>query len=176
MGLRYDERPVSRATDITDIPDRGTANASPSGADTVKSAGESEAPLAGGVDASPTRHRPANLDLTRPFKSSSPNQAEQKSPRSFRTGFMSNRNSRASMNRRVEGHEKLESDPPTPHTAMQEEKKEVIRREMGKNYQYFSGNTRFFLGGRLQNAREAPINIGTGLAIVIPAILFFVFS
>ena len=80
------------------------------------------------------------------------------------------------MNRRVEGHEKLESDPPTPHTATQEEKKEVIRREMGKNYQYFSGNTRFFLGGRLQNAREAPINIGTGLAIVIPTILFFVFS
>ncbi len=80
------------------------------------------------------------------------------------------------MTRRQEGHEKLESDPPTPHTLNKEETKEVVRRELGKNYEYFTGNTKFLWGGRLQNAREAPINIGTGLAILIPAILFFTFS
>jgi palmitoyltransferase ZDHHC9/14/18 len=89
---------------------------------------------------------------------------------------MPNRNSRASVNRRQEGHEKLESDPPTPHTITREETKEQVRRELGKNYEYFTGNTRFFWGGRVQNAREAPINVATGLAILVPAILFFVFS
>jgi palmitoyltransferase ZDHHC9/14/18 len=161
------------------MPDRGTANASPSGADTLRSAGESEAPLSG-ADYSPRRHIPANLDLTRPFKSNTSNQPPQKSPRSpisFRSSFIiPNRNSRASIARRQEGHEKLESDPPTPHTLTREETKEQVRRELGKNYEYFAGNTRFFWGGRVQNAREVPINVATGLAILVPAVLFFVFS
>ena len=46
----------------------------------------------------------------------------------------------------------------------------------GLNYQYFSGNTFFFLKGRLQNARDRPINIASGLFVVVPAILFLIFS
>jgi palmitoyltransferase ZDHHC9/14/18 len=178
MGLRYDDRPVSRATDVTDMPDRGTANASPSGADTLRSAVDSEVPLQGSPE-SAIRQRPANLDLSHTFKNTSAQNSKNspRSPMSFRSSFiMANRNSRNSLPRRLEGHEKLESDPPTPHTITKEETKEQVKRELGKNYEYFTGNTRFFLGGRWQNARELPINVGTGLAILIPAILFFVFS
>jgi palmitoyltransferase ZDHHC9/14/18 len=43
----------------------------------------------------------------------------------------------------------------------------------GRNHEYFEGNTVFCLGGRLQNTRHRPINIGTGFLIVLPAALFF---
>jgi palmitoyltransferase ZDHHC9/14/18 len=183
MGHRYDDRPVSRATDITDIPDRNTASGSPGGADTLRSGHDSEVPLHGQPD-SPIRQRPAHLDLTHTFKSNNGSQSASKnsprSPRSFRNSFiLPQRNSRNSIPRRQEGHEKLESDPPTPNTvAAKEETKEQVKRQLGlgRNYEYFTGNTRFFLGGRWQNARELPINVGTGLAILIPAVLFLVFS
>ncbi|OBT99277.1 Eukaryotic peptide chain release factor GTP-binding subunit [Pseudogymnoascus verrucosus] len=45
-----------------------------------------------------------------------------------------------------------------------------------KNYVHFPGNTRFFLGGRFQNARDRPVNIATGILVVVPAVLFFVFQ
>jgi palmitoyltransferase ZDHHC9/14/18 len=51
-----------------------------------------------------------------------------------------------------------------------------MKSALGKNYEYFEGNTIFWLGGRLQNARDRPINIATGVFLVLPAILFFVFS
>jgi palmitoyltransferase ZDHHC9/14/18 len=43
-------------------------------------------------------------------------------------------------------------------------------------HQYFEGNTFFCLGGRFQNSRQRPINIATGLLIVIPCVLFFIFE
>lgn len=180
VGLSYDERPLSRGSDVTEIPDRGTANTSPhgadtlrSGADTFRSAGESETPLSG---ESPPRHRPDNLDLTRPFKSTASQQAAQKSPRSFRSSFiLSSRNSRNSISMRQQGHEKLDSVPSSPDEPPSIARDQV-KQELGKNYEYFTGNTAFLWGGRLQNAREKPINVGTGLAILVPACLFFGFS
>ncbi|KOS21105.1 Palmitoyltransferase ERF2 [Escovopsis weberi] len=46
----------------------------------------------------------------------------------------------------------------------------------GKVYEYFEGNTVFFFGGRWQNTRQRPINIATGLFMVVPCVLFFVFE
>ncbi|OAA60545.1 dhhc zinc finger membrane protein [Niveomyces insectorum RCEF 264] len=46
----------------------------------------------------------------------------------------------------------------------------------GKNYQYFEGNTVFCLGGRFENTKSRPINLATGLLVLIPCVLFFVFS
>ncbi|KJR89755.1 palmitoyltransferase erf2 [Sporothrix schenckii 1099-18] len=46
----------------------------------------------------------------------------------------------------------------------------------GKNYQFFQGNTVFCFGGRFENTKSRPINIATGGLVVIPCILFFVFS
>jgi palmitoyltransferase ZDHHC9/14/18 len=72
------------------------------------------------------------------------------------------------------GHEKLPSDASSPQFA--EATKEAVKREMGKNYEYFTGNTRFWLGGRLQNTRDRPVNLVTGFLVVLPAGLFFGFS
>lgn len=50
------------------------------------------------------------------------------------------------------------------------------RQKPGKNYEYFPGNTRFFFGGRLQTARDFPMNIMTAILVILPAGLFFGFS
>jgi palmitoyltransferase ZDHHC9/14/18 len=60
--------------------------------------------------------------------------------------------------------------------ARKETIKEAVKTELGKNYQYFSGNTVFCWGGRLQNTRDRPVNIATGIFILVPAGLFFGFS
>ena len=52
----------------------------------------------------------------------------------------------------------------------------VSKSYVGKNYEYFSGNTVFCWGGRLQNTRHRPVNILTGILILLPTILFFIFS
>ncbi|CAK7215440.1 Eukaryotic peptide chain release factor GTP-binding subunit [Sporothrix eucalyptigena] len=46
----------------------------------------------------------------------------------------------------------------------------------GKNYQFFQGNTVFCFGGRFENTKSRPINIATGGLVIIPCILFFIFS
>lgn len=47
---------------------------------------------------------------------------------------------------------------------------------LGKNYQYFLGNTIFCWGGKMQNTRELPINAATGALVVIPCVLFLIHS
>lgn len=108
-----------------------------------------------------------------------------KSPHSFRSSFLLPTRtdiSPHSPNRSTQGHEKLSSGNTSP---AQRQSTATLpapsrapppdpRRE--KNYQYFPGNTRFWLGGRLQNARDRPVNIATGFFVVLPAVLFFVFS
>ncbi|KAF2741358.1 palmitoyltransferase erf2 [Polyplosphaeria fusca] len=173
-GLHHDldHPPPSRGTDVTDrdIPDRTTANTTPTGAETVRSRGESITPL--------QKPRPQHLDLSKAHKGDSGKlPTPSKSPRSFRSSFMlPSREGRSSQMRPGGGHEKLASAESSPRLARKEAHKEVIRQEIGKNYEYFSGNTVFCWGGRLQNTRDRPVNIATGLMIVAPAILFFVFS
>jgi len=45
-----------------------------------------------------------------------------------------------------------------------------------RNWQYFSGNTVFCWGGRLQNTRDRPISAATATLVILPTVLFFVFS
>lgn len=47
---------------------------------------------------------------------------------------------------------------------------------MGRNWEYFLGNTVFCMGGRLQNTKARPVNIATGAFVILPCILFFIFS
>ncbi|KAF1980910.1 zf-DHHC-domain-containing protein [Aulographum hederae CBS 113979] len=168
--------PPSRGTDITerdvpDMPDRTTANTSPEVAETVRSMGESVAPLQ-------EPHRPTHLNLDNTLKHSSHNgSAPQKSPRSFRSSFIIPSRRRSTVEQfSGRGHEKLNSEDTSPRHDLEVETKEVVRQELGKNYQYFTGNTVFCWGGRLQNTRDRPINIATGLFILIPAALFLGFS
>ncbi|ORY19836.1 palmitoyltransferase erf2 [Clohesyomyces aquaticus] len=175
LGLSQDldHPPPSRGTDVTDrdMPDRTTANTTPTGAETVRSRGESITPLA--------RPRPQHLDLSNAHKNDSGGKLPTpgKSPRSFKSSFiLPSREGRSSQMRPQQGHEKLASAESSPRLTRKEITKEVVKKELGKNYQYFSGNTAFCWGGRLQNTRDRPVNIATGLLIVLPAALFLAFS
>ncbi|KAJ4286817.1 Eukaryotic peptide chain release factor GTP-binding subunit [Kalmusia sp. IMI 367209] len=174
LGLHHDhdQPPPSRGTDITDrdLPDRTTANTTPTGAETVRSRGESITPL--------HRPKPQHLDLSKSLKADSGKlPTPSKSPRSFKSSFvLPSREGRPSQMRPQTGHEKLASAESSPRMARKEPVKETVKKELGKNYQYFSGNTAFCWGGRLQNTRDRPVNIATGLLIVIPSGLFFGFS
>ncbi|RMZ78407.1 hypothetical protein DV738_g3879, partial [Chaetothyriales sp. CBS 135597] len=97
-----------------------------------------------------------------------------KSPLSFASAFsLGNK-------RGEDGHQVLPSTATTPEPGPRPEHKHqpvpAAATGVGKNYQYFEGNTVFFLGGRLQNARDRPISLATCTILVLPAVLFFVFS
>lgn len=175
LGLHHenDQPPPSRGTDITDrdMPDRTTANTTPTGAETVRSRGESITPL--------QRPRPQHLDLTKSRNNDTGKlPTPGKSPRSFRSSFLlsSREGGRSGQIRPNQGHEKLASAESSPRLARKEISKEVVRKELGKNHEYFTGNTAFCWGGRLQNTRDRPINIATAVMIVVPAVLFFAYS
>jgi palmitoyltransferase ZDHHC9/14/18 len=175
LGLHHDpeQPPPSRGTDITDrdMPDRTTANTSPTGAETVRSGGESITPLQ-------RPSKPTHLDLSKTHKNdSSKLPTPSRSPRSFKSSFlMPSRDGRSSQMRPQQGHEKLASAESSPRLTRQETTKEVVKQELGKNYEYFAGNTVFCASGRLQNTRDRPVNILTGSLIILPAGLFFGYS
>ncbi|KAI4956325.1 hypothetical protein J4E91_000536 [Alternaria rosae] len=146
LGLHHEldpQPPPSRGTDITDrdMPDRTTANTTPTGAETVRSRGESITPL--------QRPRPQHLDLSNVHGHDSGKlPTPSKSPRSFGSSFMlSSRDGRSAQMRPHQGHEKLTSAESSPRIARKEATKEAVKRELGRNYQYFSGNTAFCWGG-----------------------------
>lgn len=174
LGLHHDSDqppPPSRGTDITDrdMPDRTTANSTPTGAETVRSRGESITPL--------QRPKPQHLDLSKSLKGDTGKlPTPGKSPRSFKSGFMIPSREGRSSQMRPQGHEKLASAESSPRTARKETSKEIVKKELGRNHEYFTGNTAFCWGGRLQNTRDRPVNIATALFIATPAGLFLGFS
>jgi len=148
--------PPSRGTEFTDQDDRGTIEASPTENATIRSIGESEKPLHAKISSS----RPMHLNLDRQGNGS---------PKSFRGSFR-----RAGATRmEPQGHERLSSSNNSP--TFVKSPPEVMPKA-GINYQYFSGNTVFLWGGRLQNTRDRPINIISGIIVVLPTILFLVYS
>lgn len=175
-------RPISRGTDITefgptaeeedvpevpslpdlrDLPDRATANASPG----------SEAPLHLNSDRSPVK-RPSGLNLDRIKDNNIP--TELLTPRSFRSGALKDHKTSRTSLHGGHGHVKLPSEASTFQA--QAATREYVKQNLGKNYEYFPGNTTFCLGGRIQNTKDRPINIATGILLVLPAALFFAFS
>ena len=75
----------------------------------------------------------------------------QKSPHSFRSGF-----SLKSKNRIQPGHQHLSSNGNSPEFPPSKRPAAPVQKTMGKNYEYFEGNTIFWGGGRFQNARDRP--------------------
>ena len=168
--------PVSRDTDITDhdANDRQTTNPSPDVAETVRSQGESIAPLR-----KPSGLTHLNIEKANKNGSASHLPTPTKSPRSFRSSFIiPSRRSRGgnSSLHHQQGHEKLSSTASSPHIALPEPRKIQSRHKVGKNYEYFTGNTVFCWGGRLQNTRDRPISIATAVLTLLPGGLFFGFS
>lgn len=93
----------------------------------------------------------------------------QKSPLSFRSAFSLG-------SKRQPGHQPLSSTVTSPRYNVVVPPATSTRHNLGKNYEYFEGNTLFWMGGRLQNSRDKPINVATGIMLVLPAVLFFVYS
>ncbi|KAL2364189.1 Eukaryotic peptide chain release factor GTP-binding subunit [Blastomyces dermatitidis] len=167
--------PPSRGTEFTDpvIPDRGTSNASPTGNTTVRSLGESVRLL---HDRS-QKAAPSHLNLGKNYnKPSSSQDNAQKSPMSFRSGFLMPGKSDGQDRRDSRNHERLSSAASTPGSVLQKGFKSEDKPNLGKNYEYFAGNTVFCGGGRFQNSRDKPVNIATGIMVVLPAALFFAYS
>jgi palmitoyltransferase ZDHHC9/14/18 len=114
-------------------------------------------------------NRPTHLNLSTAQKATD---APQKSPLSFRSGF-----SLASKGRLEPGHQHLSSNATSPRVAHQHHTlPSHPQQHLGKNFEYFEGNTFFCWGGRMQQARDRPVNIATGVVLVVPGILFLVFS
>jgi palmitoyltransferase ZDHHC9/14/18 len=167
--------------------DRITANTSPShGHYPAGSLTDSVRPLQG--KSSDTGHFQHSINIDKSYKDLSNLPSPIKSPRSFRSSFLMpgrSNDGQLSQNRSTEGAEKLSSaasspqfrpidshnsqHPRVPHKPSQ-------KSDLGRVHQYFDGNTVFCLGGRWQNTRGRPINVATGVFIVIPCALFFGFE
>lgn len=169
--------PPSRGTEVTELGtvDRGTANTSPTHGHAAESFTDSVRPLQNG----PANAKGLSLNLDKGYKNGT---STPKSPRSFHSNFlMPTRNDgpagSPSPSRSNQGREKLSSAASSPgFTPANAQQKDVQTPNLGKNHQYFTGNTVFCWGGRLQNTRHRPINIATGLFVLVPSVLFFVFS
>ena len=171
-------RPLSRGTEMTEqeTMERVTANTSPTqGHHPTGSLSESVRPL----QRNPANAKGLSLTIDKSYKNGNGLPTPSKSPRSFRSSFLLPTRGDAaphSPNRSTQGREKLPSVASSPGLTPVDAPKPVPKQKLGSNHQYFTGNTVFLLGGRLQNTREKPINIATGLLVVIPGVLFFVFS
>ncbi|KAL9615990.1 MAG: hypothetical protein Q9160_009089 [Pyrenula sp. 1 TL-2023] len=160
------QSPPSRGTEYTeDIGDRAT---SPTGQGTVRSLDDSTNLLNNG-----RQHRPQHLNLG---KNLTTTEAPAKSPRSFRSGF-SLGTKRQSQQQTDGNHQRLSSAATSPQQSeMKPADIQAEKASAGRNYEYFEGNTAFFWNGRFQNSRDRPVNIATGIFLIVPGVLFFVFS
>jgi len=173
--------PPSRDTEMTEPCDRITATTSPThGYYPATSVADSTRPL----HRKQAEEKGLSLNLEgNSYRNASNVPSPMKSSRSFRSSlFMSGMGESAAnaANRNMHGAEKLSSGasspqltPRPPQTAESDAKDTRSKSKLGRNHEYFEGNTVFCIGGRLQNTRHRPINIGTGLLIVLPAGLFF---
>lgn len=164
--------PPSRGTEFTDpiIPDRNTSNASPTGNTTIRSLGESVRLLRDRDQ----KEKPQRLNLGANYTGHAVQDAPPKSPLSFLS--LQNRGAGHTHESRArQGHEHLSSAGSSPGP-LDVKKPPLPKANPGKNYEYFLGNTFFCGGGRFQNSRDKPVNIATGLLIVVPSALFFAFS
>jgi palmitoyltransferase ZDHHC9/14/18 len=167
----------SRGTEFSDhvLPDRAP-DVIQRGNTTPRSLGDSVR-LLNERASSQRQNKPQHLNLPKSYKQGDSGDPPLKSPRSFRSGF-SRGSKRESPRQQVEvGHQHLSSNATSPRfDATQNPTILPGTLSPGKNYEYFEGNTIFFWGGRFQNARDRPVNLATGVILVLPAILFFTFS
>ncbi|KAL8820969.1 MAG: hypothetical protein Q9223_000923 [Gallowayella weberi] len=169
---RKDAPPQQDWTDFAEREDQRANNTSPAGNATIQSMAGSERPLndhRGGTGATQFISQKSSKQRT----GSSP--PPQRAPRSFRPGFLlAARGSVQARNNRF-SHDRLSSSSSSPHSPNAKIPPATAQAPRF-NYEYFSGNTVFCWGGRLQNTRDRPINIISGLLILVPSILFFAFS
>ncbi|KAM5442480.1 Eukaryotic peptide chain release factor GTP-binding subunit [Microsporum ferrugineum] len=175
--LDQELRPPSRGTEFTDpiLPDRMTANASPSGHTTLRSLGDNVRLL---NDRSHRSSTPVQVNLGENYTNpSASHEPPSKSPMSFPSGLLGGNTSDSTIRRGDQrNHTRLASNPTSIPEPEPEKLQEEPVIEKGRNFEYFTGNTAFFGGGRFQNTRDRPVNILTAFLIILPSILFFAFS
>ncbi|KAI1171291.1 palmitoyltransferase ERF2 [Nemania sp. FL0916] len=175
--------PPSRGTETTELYDRVTTTTSPThGHNPAVSVTDSSSPLY--RSQAKEKGLSLNLDRAEAYRNAGNSPSPPvKTPHSFRSSlFMSSMGDTNANrpNRDMHGVEKLSSGgsspqltPRAPNAAGTDTKQTRLGSKLGRNHEYFEGNTVFCLDGRLQNTRHRPINIGTGLLIVLPAALYF---
>ncbi|KAF4124456.1 hypothetical protein GMORB2_5122 [Geosmithia morbida] len=181
------QQPPSRGTDATNEQDRFTFNTSPTG---NYAAGGSQAdsvrPLHKNSDGGGNQHN-LRVDVDTSYRDFGRNgiPSPVKSPRSLRSGFLlsgrdtgsgrAEKLSSGASSPEMRGRSGTLGTPDRHPTTLAGGSSSGADRGIGKAsvWEYFDGNTRFFLGGRWQNTRGRPINIATGLAILVPCVLFF---
>ncbi|EEY20354.1 palmitoyltransferase ERF2 [Verticillium alfalfae VaMs.102] len=178
--------PPSRGTEFTEQEtlDRITANTSPThGHYPAGSLTDSVRPL----QRKPFEPRNLNINVDKSYKERGNMPSPIKSPRSFRSSFLMPGRSQERVNtpNRVPppGAEKLSSAASSPRLNGEGSGRPAEVSELpipaakpGFVFEHFEGNMVFCFGGRFQNSRQRPINIATGLMVVIPGVLFFAFS
>ncbi|KAJ9155422.1 Palmitoyltransferase [Pleurostoma richardsiae] len=178
--------PPSRGTEMTeqDTLGRITANTSPThGHYPAASLTESVRPL----QKKTAENKGLSINVDRSYRNGFNLPTPVKSPRSFRSSFLlpgKASGAENGSNRSMPGGEKLDSvastpqltpaDPTAPRTKANLPR--AARSNLGSNFEYFEGNTVFALGGRLQNTKHRPINIATLSLVILPCVLFFIFS
>ncbi|PSS12397.1 hypothetical protein M430DRAFT_107375 [Amorphotheca resinae ATCC 22711] len=174
----YGRSPPSRGTEMTEqeTTERTTANPSPANdRHATRSLTDSVRPL----QQNPANRKGLSLNIDKSYNTGGGLPMSAKSPNSLHSNFLLTPRGDAapnSPNRSSHGREKLPSAASSPGLTTFDDAKDMPKQNLGRNYQYFEGNTVFFWGGRLQNTRHRPINIATGLFVLVPSILFFVFS
>ncbi|KAM0159864.1 hypothetical protein ACHAPG_003296 [Botrytis cinerea] len=134
--------PPSRGTEVTELGtvDRGTADTSPTHGHAAGSFADSVRPLQKG----PANAKGLSLNIDKGYKNGT---STPKSPRSFHSNFlMPTRNDgpagSPSPSRSNQGREKLSSAASSPgFTPMNAQNKNMPTPNLGKNHQYFTGNT-----------------------------------
>lgn len=156
LGTAQDPAPLSsHGTDVTsrDHHDRMSHNASPFGDQISQSLAESTSPLQPSPKDSPVdKHR------------------EHRISDSFKNTFRRVSQQSPIIQQDQSNHKELYSNG----TNSPQSHQKTVTKQIpdGKNYQYFTGNTVFCLGGRMQNAKDRPVNIATGILIILPGVLF----
>ncbi|KAL8944276.1 MAG: hypothetical protein Q9216_000571 [Gyalolechia sp. 2 TL-2023] len=158
--------------DLTEQEDQHTANASLTGNATNQSTGGNERPF--NNYALKPGAMSENLKEHQRHENGVPPLAH-KSPRSFRPSFLKPTRSSDQARQNRFSHERLSSSN-SSRRSPNAKLSSIAPQKPGFNYEYFMGNTLFCWGGRLQNTRDRPINIASGLLILTPSILFFACS
>ena len=174
-----DQPPPSRGTEFTenDPRDRAAATASPTGHHAMQSMDGSTRPLHHRLSTEAEASKAGSS-----YKVSSLQVKGQQSSGSFRSSFLLPQReetpARSPARSPTQGHQRLSSDATLPKSDHSHDKEapEVKPTRRGRNYKYFSGNTVFWFGGRFQNTRDRPINIATGILVVLPVCLFLAYS
>lgn len=154
----------SRGTESLDEDERDTLHAGPNEDVTLQSVSDGE----GTFRYEPQGYRPQAAEPQ--YKDAQHEHRPSRSPRSLSTNIIRNT---ASGHREAQGHERLSSSNNSPTFA---KLPEDFKSSDERNYQYYPGNTFFCFRGRWQNTRERPVNIASGILVLVPAILFLIYS